>query len=943
MADTALESRVLLAAAFSFDFTTIASNLSTNPAQRFFGSPDASDSPFTIIRYGFGDITSITGLPATSGALAAPGDLSFSFGSDNAAKPVEVVTLSSFDNGLGDGLANQIYTPDANDVPAFTLFNAGVAVAKGNLLRISLQTTPESVVSSPSSAPSRFQLTAAVGADTTIFDELMAATEGTGIIDFSLSAFNLTGPWAGVGDAEIFSSTGNSLNLNDPPLPTDDHGNDIATATAWNRSAPITGVHEEVLSDDVDFFAVQLTAGTQYTFRVHDQDELPEDTVRMLLLDGTETDLVDSDPVPGTSFWTNSMTITAPATATYYIEVFNDGIRGGYSLEQTSAIVINGDDHGNGTTAGDATSWNRAAPIAGNIETPSDKDWFAVTLTAGVEYVFRTHPGTLYDSILELYAANRTTQLKINDDAAEAAGDEGYSKLSFISDATGTYYLVVSGYGYGDPEASSPHRMGSYSLSQVSSIPYMPARPVLAIVNNPLVTTNQRPKITWAAVDHATRYDVFLANIATPNTPALRQSVAGTSFTPAHDIGIGRWVVSIRAYSAQNVGSIWSAPLNLRINTPVTIGAVPFLAQSARPAFTWQPLPGAVSYELWIDNLSTGKVQVIPNPTPSTNNFTPASDLSAGVYRFWVLGISVDGSRGGWSAPAEMYVGPTTVAPVNPTFNVRPTFTWTAIPGISSHDIWIQKGWGPGATIIKNSTPIVGTTWTPAADLASGDYTWWVRGTLTNGQKITWSSPQSFNVGGQPILTQPSVIGTSTVISWTPVTGADHYELFVRRYMAGVVDLQTNQLTNSAAVSTTAPGTYQLWVRAVTSSGAKSLWSKPIFFVVSKATFIPENQPDSPETLLTVLPTTRELLADRSNQRSGADEPQPNTADVSDRVELADQQEQRDPEYSGPVQGVSEARHSMPDVTESAAFANVADIVMSEWDELQFSDRKQLI
>ncbi len=209
--DVALESRVLLAAAFGFDFTTIASDLSST--QRFFGSPNPDHAPFTIIRYGSGTVTSIIGLPATISAITAPGDLTFTFGSTDIASPVEVVTLSSFDDGLSDGLANQIYTPDGNDNPSFTLKKSGVAIATGELLQISLETTIANVVTSPASAPSRFQLTAAVGPDTTIFDELMSATAGTGVVDFSLSAFSLTGPWAGVGDAEIFSSTGTSLNL----------------------------------------------------------------------------------------------------------------------------------------------------------------------------------------------------------------------------------------------------------------------------------------------------------------------------------------------------------------------------------------------------------------------------------------------------------------------------------------------------------------------------------------------------------------------------------------------------------------------------------------------------------------------------------------------------------------------------------------------------------
>jgi hypothetical protein len=206
-----LESRALLAARLGFEITTIASDLSST--ERFFGSPSPADAPFTILRYGFGTATSIQDLPDLQAAIGAPGNLTFSFGTSNISSPMEVVTLSSFDDGLADGLANQIYTPDGNDNPAVTFFNAGIPVATGVLSKLSLQTTPSFSVSSPDTAPTRIVLSGAVGANTSVYDAMLKATGGTGVIDITLSAFNLQGPWTGVGDAEEFTSNGRTLGL----------------------------------------------------------------------------------------------------------------------------------------------------------------------------------------------------------------------------------------------------------------------------------------------------------------------------------------------------------------------------------------------------------------------------------------------------------------------------------------------------------------------------------------------------------------------------------------------------------------------------------------------------------------------------------------------------------------------------------------------------------
>ena len=247
-----LESRQLLTASFGFDYGTIASDLS--PTLRFFGSPNASDAPFTILRYGEGQVTSLTNLGV---GYLMPADITFKFGSSNPTAPVQVVTLSSFDNGLGDGIANQVYTPDSNDQPLLTIFKSGVPVAEGRVQQIALETSQLGQVTS---SRSTFQLDRAIGADKRVYNEMLAASQGTGVIPFNLTAFNLTGPWAGVGDAQIFQSSGVSLFA-----PSHAPTNLTVSSSSVAENAPVGTVVGRFTSVDVDAaqtFTYSLVSGT---------------------------------------------------------------------------------------------------------------------------------------------------------------------------------------------------------------------------------------------------------------------------------------------------------------------------------------------------------------------------------------------------------------------------------------------------------------------------------------------------------------------------------------------------------------------------------------------------------------------------------------------------------------------------------------------------------
>lgn len=79
------------------------------------------------------------------------------------------------------------------------------------------------------------------------------------------------------------------------------------------------------------------------------------------------------------------------------------------------------------------------------IDTLGDHDWYAITLTAGETYMFRTGattPNGTTDTTLTL-RDSAGTEITTNDDAGEAT----YSAVRFTATTSGTYYLDVGSFG----------------------------------------------------------------------------------------------------------------------------------------------------------------------------------------------------------------------------------------------------------------------------------------------------------------------------------------------------------------------------------------------------------------------------------------------------------------------------------------------------------------
>ena len=145
---------------------------------------------------------------------------------------------------------------------------------------------------------------------------------------------------------------------------------------------------------------------------------------------------------------------TAGEDGTYYIAAGAYGNRlGTYTLSVTELS----DDHAAGTGTGGTVAVGGSA--TGFIETPGDRDWFAVTLEAGKRYRIDlkgswTEDGTLRDPYLHgVHDADGALIAGTTDDNAGAVYN---SRVFFTAGEDGTYYVAAGAVG---------NRLGTYTLS----------------------------------------------------------------------------------------------------------------------------------------------------------------------------------------------------------------------------------------------------------------------------------------------------------------------------------------------------------------------------------------------------------------------------------------------------------------------------------------------
>ncbi len=186
--------------------------------------------------------------------------------------------------------------------------------------------------------------------------------------------------------------------------------------------------------------------------------------------------------------------------------------------------------------------------------------------------------------------------------------------------------------------------------------------------------------------------NVFEFNAATGNQ--VRQFQATTSANGVFNGGGGGDT------SPWNTGTIMKvAPTPSQLTPGATVTT--FL-----PTLTWSAVAGATSYDVWVNNLTTGTSQILRSQTAGTSLTATAALTLGNSYEWWVRGLAT-GSNGPWSAGAVFTVTAlATPVQLTPNGSIQvpaPTFTWNPVAGADYYDVWVDDTTSGQSQVLRNT------------------------------------------------------------------------------------------------------------------------------------------------------------------------------------------------------------------------------------------------
>jgi hypothetical protein len=320
--------------------------------------------------------------------------------------------------------------------------------------------------------------------------------------------------------------------------------------------------------------------------------------------------------------------------------------------------------------------------------------------------------------------------------------------------------------------------------------------------------TAGNPVLTWTPVAGAVKYRLQISVTAAFTLPVTYTAdVPVTTSAPPVELpnAVMYWRVAATDGTPSGAGD-WSqvSTFTKAVGVAPTVVGPPngttFVYPDQTPVLRWDPLPGAKSYKVEIDDEDAfiGPLAVTTaNTAYAVVSNNPIITLDKRL--FWhVVGVTASGNATATSETRSFFVS-WPEDPGQPALDGKPDLTGPAdTTEVPVHDVVLT--WAPvlGAEHylldvartevfsndpVEDETEVVGTQYSPATEYTSGEYYWKVRAVDTLGRQGPWSEAWTFKrtppEPSKPTLMTPAEGANVSEWSfeWTPVPGAGAYEL----------------------------------------------------------------------------------------------------------------------------------------------------------------------
>ncbi|MGV2334797.1 MAG UNVERIFIED_CONTAM: Ig-like domain-containing protein [Planctomycetaceae bacterium] len=533
-----------------------------------------------------------------------------------------------------------------------------------------------------------------------------------------------------------------------------------------------------------------------------------------------------------------------------------------------TVVVIDGGLDGDLSTIGDNGSVTRSFTVTvnavndaptlnqpGNVTILEDAPEQTVSLTGISAGGGESQP-------LQITATSSNTLLIANPavtySSPNATGSLKFTPTANLSGTAVITVVVTDGGLDGDLATTADNgsltRTFTVTVNAVNDAPTLDALPNRSIQEDSPVQTVQLTGITAGGGETqplqvtATSSDpTLIPNPAVTYTSA--NSTGTLTFTPVTNKR-GSVVITVSVQDGGLDGDLSTASDNQTFSRMFTVEVTPIRAVVIspvgsvlvqRPQITWTSVPNAVSYNVWIDNVSAGQRPLL-QATTTTTTFLPTIDLGIGKIDVFIRAVTANGTQLPWSQAYRFnlvqQLVPNSINPIQPTG--LPTITWPAITAATRYDVAVDDVSRGIADFIRTS--VTTTSWIPATELQLGRYRFYARGVAADETTATWSNALEFTVSTapRPIAPVTATFNRLPEFVWSAVSGATSYRLQVRNDATGKVVYEISGLANTSWTPPTAlsSGNHSWIVAGFSAAGSiiGNYSTRTFFFVGGRPT-----------------------------------------------------------------------------------------------------------